>query len=82
MRELNESRECAFSFLKYTGNIYTINAPRVIPNIAIDMDINAKWYHIVTLKIRVRRISYIRVESVVRNNPTKVFVFGAETVFK
>ena len=43
--------------------MYTISAPTVIPNIASDSATNAKWYSIVTLKIRVSRISYIRVES-------------------
>ena len=31
---------------------------------------NAKWYHIVTLKMRVRRISYIRVAAEIANTPT------------
>ncbi len=51
------------------GNRYTAIAPTVIPNIATDMAINAKWYHMVTLKIRVRRISYIKVASVTINRP-------------
>ena len=34
-----------------------MSAPTVIPNIAIEIATKAKWYHIVTLKIRVSRIS-------------------------
>jgi hypothetical protein len=38
----------------------------------MDMATNAKWYHIVTLKIRVSRISYISVDKATRNKPAKV----------
>jgi hypothetical protein len=41
-----------------------------MPNIARDTAMNAKWCHIVTLKRRVRRISYIRVASAIRKTPT------------
>ena len=34
-----------------------MSAPTVIPNIAIEIATKAEWYHIVTLKIRVSRIS-------------------------
>jgi hypothetical protein len=40
-----------------------------MPNIATDSATNAKWYIIVTLKIRVRRISYISVERATKNKP-------------
>ena len=33
------------------------------------MATKAKWYHIVTLKIRVSAISYISVASVIANRP-------------
>ena len=46
-----------------------MRAPTVMPNIATDMATNAKWYHMVTLKIRVRTISYITVASVTRKRP-------------
>jgi hypothetical protein len=36
------------------------------------MATKAKWYHIVTLKMRVSRTSYIRVERVMRKSPTYV----------
>jgi hypothetical protein len=40
-----------------------------MPNIATEMATNAKWYHIVTLKIRVRTISYMIVARVTRKRP-------------
>ena len=33
------------------------------------MATNAKWYHMVTLKMRVSAISYISVASVIANRP-------------
>jgi hypothetical protein len=48
---------------------YTCSAPAVIPNIAMEIAMKAKWYHMVTLKIRVKRISNIRVARVMRNRP-------------
>src|SRR4051794_14685469 len=51
------------------GNRWTVSAPAVKPNSDTEMATNAKWYHMVTLKIRVNAISYIRVASVVRNSP-------------
>jgi hypothetical protein len=44
-------------------------APTVIPNSAMDTAMKAKWYHIVTLKMRVRRFSYISVVRVMINRP-------------
>lgn len=38
-------------------------APIVVPNIAIEIARNAKWYQVVTLKIRVSNNSYIKVAS-------------------
>ena len=43
-----------------------------MPNIATEIATKAKWYHIVTLKIRVRRISYISVESATKASPKAV----------
>ena len=40
-----------------------------MPNMATEMATKAKWYHIVTLKIRVSTISYISVVSVTTNRP-------------
>ena len=51
------------------GNRYTNMAPTVIPNMAIDIAINAKWYHMVTLKMRVSRVSYIRVARATMKSP-------------
>ena len=39
---------------------------------AIEIAMNAKWYHIVTLKIRVSRISNIKVASGGGKRPRKV----------
>src|SRR5688572_666074 len=47
-------------------------APTVKPNIASETATKAKWYHIVTLKMRVRRISCINVDRAVRNRPITV----------
>jgi hypothetical protein len=52
--------------------MYTKIAPTVIPNIAIDMAIKAKWYHMVTLKMRVKRISCISVARATMNRPMNV----------
>ena len=57
------------SWAKKLGNRYTIMAPTVIPNRATDTATNAKWYHRDTLKMRVRRISYIKVANVTMNRP-------------
>ena len=51
------SRRGRSLFGNHRGNRYTMSAPTVIPNIAIEIATKAKWYHIVTLKIRVSRIS-------------------------
>ncbi len=40
-----------------------------MPNIAIEIATKAKWYHIVTLKIRVSRISYMSVASATSRRP-------------
>ncbi len=40
-----------------------------MPKRAIDTATKAKWYHMVTLKIRVRSTSYISVLSVVKKSP-------------
>jgi hypothetical protein len=60
------------SFLKIPEKRYTTIAPADIPNMAIDIAMKAKWYHMVTLKIRVRRTSYINVESVTIKRPIYV----------
>jgi hypothetical protein len=52
-------------------------APKVIPNMATEMAMKAKWYHIVTLKIRVKRISNISAAMVTRNRPKMVKRFVA-----
>ena len=44
-------------------------APAASPNIASDIAMKAKWYHIVTLKMRVRKSSNCRSDSVVRKSP-------------
>jgi hypothetical protein len=59
----------SFTFRKRCGWKWTISAPAVIPNSATEIATNAKWYHMVTLKIRVRAISYISVESVIVKRP-------------
>jgi hypothetical protein len=51
------------------GIRYTTRAPTVVPNKAIEIAMKAKWYHMLTLKIRVSRISTMRVDSVTRNKP-------------
>ena len=40
-----------------------------MPNSATEMATKAKWYHMVTLKMRVSTSSYISVERVTRNSP-------------
>ena len=44
-------------------------APKVMPNKAIEMAKNAKWYHMVALKMRVSRFSNIKIDNVVANKP-------------
>jgi hypothetical protein len=41
------------------------------------MAMNAKWYHIVTLKIRVRNNSSCKRERVVKNRPMYVYRVGS-----
>jgi hypothetical protein len=53
-----------------------MRAPAVKPNRATDIDRKAKWYHIVTLKIRVSAISYMSVDNVTRNRPAYVVTVG------
>src|ERR1039458_2933757 len=43
-----------------------------MPNMASEMATKAKWYHMVTLKIRVSRISSIMVASVIKKRPASV----------
>src|SRR5262249_11254238 len=54
---------------KVAGRDWTTSAPAVMPRSAAATARKAKWYHIVTLKIRVRRISYIRVAADTANTP-------------
>jgi hypothetical protein len=44
---------------------------------ATEIATNAKWYHMVTLKLRVRTISYITVASATKKSPRYVLVVGA-----
>jgi hypothetical protein len=44
-------------------------APAVIPNIATEIAMKAKWYESATLKIRVSRISCINVARVTKKSP-------------
>ncbi len=67
--DADASRVCSRSPAKSSGRMYTSSAPTVIPNRATESATNAKWYSIVTLKMRVRRISYISVASATRNSP-------------
>ena len=55
-------------------------APTVMPNMATEIATNAKWYHIVTLKMRVRTISYITVASATKNSPRYVEAVGSRSV--
>ena len=66
---LSARRSLDFEGSKLRGNRKTSSAPTVIPNMAIEMAMNAKWYHMVTLKIRVSRISNISVDRVTRKRP-------------
>jgi len=50
-------RDFAPSAGNHRGRRYTISAPTVIPSIATEMAAKAKWYHIVTLKMRVSSTS-------------------------
>ena len=54
---------------KCLGSRCTMSAPAVNPKSATEIATNAKWYHIVTLKIRVSTISYINVDNVTRKSP-------------
>ena len=54
--------------------------PTAAPNMATEMAMNAKWYHIVTLKMRVRTISYITVASATKNSPRYVEAVGSRSV--
>src|SRR5215207_1895153 len=63
---------CTLSGVKESGRRWTIRAPNVVPNRATEMATKAKWYHMVTLKIRVSTISYISVVSVMTNKPASV----------
>ncbi len=47
----------------------TRTAPAASPNMASEMAMKAKWYHIVTLKILVRNSSSCNSERVVKNRP-------------
>jgi hypothetical protein len=44
-------------------------APKAIPNRAMEIAMKAKWYHMLTLKMRVRRISYNIVARVTAKRP-------------
>ena len=55
------------------GRRYTSSAPPVVPKSAMETATKAKWYHIVTLKIRVSPISYISDESVIAKRPAYVY---------
>ena len=55
---------------KRWGRRCTASAPAVIPNSATEMATKAKWYHIVTLKIRVSAISSMSVAAVTQERPT------------
>ncbi len=57
------------SLRKTCGSRNTISAPTVIPNMAMEIATNAKWYHMVTLKILVSRISYMIIDAATRNRP-------------
>lgn len=56
-------------------------APTVMPNMAMEIATNAKWYHMVTLKMRVRTISYITVASATKKSPRYVVAVGSRSVF-
>ena len=56
---------CALRFFISSMKI----APAARPNIASEIAMKAKWYHIVTLKMRVRNSSNCRTESVVKKSP-------------
>jgi hypothetical protein len=68
-RLLQASWAGARSGVNRLGIRYTTRAPTVVPNKAIEIAMKAKWYHMLTLKIRVSRISTMRVDSVTRNKP-------------
>ena len=47
----------------------TRTAPAASPNMASEIAMKAKWYHMVTLKILVRNSSSCNSERVVKNRP-------------
>src|SRR5262249_24246182 len=67
--EKSQSRCLTCPSGKRSGLRCTSSAPTVIPNSASEIAPKAKWYHIVTLKMRVKMISYISVASVTMNRP-------------
>ena len=62
-------KRCGTRPSKKRGRRNTVIAPAVMPNIVIEMATNAKWYIIVTLKIRVSRICNVKVASAIRKIP-------------
>jgi hypothetical protein len=48
----------------------------------MEMAMKAKWYHMVTLKMRVSRISSISVDKVTMNNPPYIFlpIFSIDSI--
>ena len=60
---------CTRSGRKRSGSRYTRIAPTVIPSMEIEMARKAKWYQMVTLKMRVSRIWYASVARVTRKSP-------------
>jgi hypothetical protein len=61
----------ALDSVKAAGRKYTSSAPAVMPSMATLIAKNPRWYHVMTLKIRVSRISSVRVTSVVMNRPVR-----------
>ena len=54
-----------------------------MPNIATEIATKAKWYHMVTLKMRVRSTSYISVERATNASPKavrRVAAGGTDTI--
>ena len=64
------SRCGSFSGGNQLGRRWTTRAPTVMPNIATEMAMKAKWYQRLMEKIRVSRISKTSVARVTRNSPT------------
>src|SRR5215467_5518763 len=56
----------------------TRTAPAASPNMAREIAMNAKWYHIVTLKILVRNSSSCKSDRVVKKSPAYVNFVGSE----